>query len=47
MRWRSGTIELLNYDLMAANTLFAKLPGDKDPLAHWAGVHCYMYAQMR
>jgi len=32
-----GTIELLNYDLMAANTLLAKLPGDKDPLAHWAG----------
>lgn len=31
------TIELLNYDLWASNSLLPKLPGDKDALDHWAG----------
>jgi hypothetical protein len=33
----TATIEMLNFDLMAANSLLPQLPGDKDPLAHWAG----------
>lgn len=32
-----ATIEMLNLDLVAANSLLTSLPGDKDPLVHWAG----------
>jgi len=35
--WMAATIEMLNLDLAAANSLLPSLPGDKDPLSHWAG----------